>query len=147
MKKLFIVCVIMVLVIASLGTTSSATAFSDQKDDSYETRASSRISSYAIAIQAYSDGIINFDCRIYGTGIMDVIGEKSIKVQKYVSGTWTTLKTFYDYYDYNTWHSCAYGTIKGIVVSQYRVVIVFYAQDKNGISTRTVNSRSVTAKD
>lgn len=147
MKKLFIFSITMILSMAFFGVTANAAEPSYQNEDnSFVIKASPCIDYYNATIVADDNGIIALDCIVRGTGIMDTIGMKSIQIEKYVSGSWTNVKTWSDLYQYNSIQANTYSTYQGAIGSQYRAVVIFYAKNQSGSDTRTVTTKSVTAE-
>jgi hypothetical protein len=134
------------LAITTLCTSAYATSIGNKNNsDDYSIRSSDYISSYSALITAQSGGVIAIDCLITGTGTMNVIGVKTLKMQKYQSGSWTTVRTFSSLYEYYSMQASVYATYQGTAGNQYRAVITFYASDSSGYDTRILTTNSVTA--
>jgi len=147
MKKWLITGINLFLLIITLGTTSTAAEISYEDGySSYIIMSSQYISSCSATITPGTNGLIELNCSVIGTGIMSTIGVKTIQLQKYVSGTWTSVKTWSDYFNYNNIQASFYASYQGTVGSQYRAIATFYAENQNGSDSRIVTTSSVTAK-
>ncbi|MPM14479.1 hypothetical protein SDC9_60842 [bioreactor metagenome] len=109
-------------------------------------QASQYIRNYSASITAKSGGEIAIDGSVTGTGIMDTIGVKTLNIQKYQSGAWSTVRSFSDVYEYESAQADFYATYQGVEGSQYRAVITFYAASGGGSDSRILTTSSVTAK-
>ena len=147
MKKCLVVLMAIVLLSIPLRTVTAAAEASYVDDyNPYIIMSSQYISSYSTVFSPGANGLIELSCSVIGTGIMSKLGVKTVKLQKYVSGTWTDAKTWSDYYNYDDIHASFYIEYQGSVGSQYRAVITYYAENQNGSDSRTVTTGSVTAK-
>ncbi len=145
MKKCVVACITMLLLIIPLRTTSTAADY-EHDYNPYIIMSSQYISSYSATITPGTNGLIELNCSVIGTGIMSTIGIRTIQLQKYVSGTWTNVKTWNNYFNYNDIQASFYASYQGSVGSQYRAVITFFAENQNGSDSRVVTTSSVTAK-
>lgn len=133
--KRFIRLICLLVVFASLATIP---AYAQEQS----TRASAYLSSYRAYCTLNSSTSITVFYQVVGTGIMDEIGAKKVKVQ-YSSDqvNWTTAKTFYqssysDMTDTNT--SSHTHTLTCTVPSgkYYRAYVEFYSEKDGGFSER-----------
>ncbi len=108
-------------------------------------RSSLYIAFYDAQITTGPSGKIMVDCSITGTNIMDTIGETTLVIQKYQSGSWVNMTTWSNLYSYNSASSAATVSYYGTVGAQYRAVITFYAALNGGSDSRIMTTRSVTA--
>lgn len=119
--------------------TGSAESFAQIMSSQY-------IRSYDATLYADSNGILDLDCTVTGTGLMDVIGMKTIQLQKYVSGSWTDVKIWINNYEYKSLRANAYYSYQGTSGSLYRAVVTFYAANQSGSDTKVITTSNVIAK-
>ena len=148
MKKFFILFALQLGLMAALCTTAVAAEEPSYLNDgdTFIIMASEYIDYYNASITADSNGMIVLECTVTGTGIMDIIGVESIRLQKYVSGSWADVKEWNDLYQYDSLRASTYSTYHGTVGSRYRAIVTFYAENENGYDEIEVTTESVTAK-
>ncbi|MGI5971726.1 MAG: hypothetical protein ACOX7P_08395 [Oscillospiraceae bacterium] len=138
--------ILMLLIIALLCTSAYAENFNFEESAADNIlRSSLYINTYNASITAESDGIVAVDTIVIGTGIMTVIGVKTLNIQKYQSGSWTTVKTYSSLYAYNSTQASSSVTYQGTAGYQYRAVVTFYASNSSGYDTRYMTTSSVIA--
>ena len=140
MKQIFIRILSIIAILSVVSSSTLSMALSDYANGGIVIQASQYISSCSALITAQSGSIMAVDCAVTGTGIMDTIGVKTLKIQKYQSGTWTTVKTWSNLYNYNCLQGSVSSTYQGVSGSQYRAVITFYSANSNGSDTRTMTT-------
>jgi hypothetical protein len=149
MKKLIMRAFFLLVIFSVLSSSAYAAELTSVENsvlkDEFVIQSSYYISSCDALISAGASGLITVNCGIIGTGIMDTIGVKKMQIQKYQSGSWVTVQTWYDVYSYNTMSASIYANYIGTVGSQYRAVITFYAANATGSDSRIITTRSVTA--
>ena len=133
--KRFIRLICLLVVFASLATIP---AYAQEQS----TRASAYLSSYRAYCTLNSSTSITVFYQVVGTGIMDEIGAKKVKVQ-YSSDqvNWTTAKTFYqssysDMTDTNTGSHTHTLTCTVPSGKYYRAYVEFYSEKDGGFSER-----------
>ena len=140
--KRFIRLICLLVVFASLATIP---AYAQEQS----TRASAYLSSYRAYCTLNSSTSITVFYQVVGTGIMDEIGARKVKVQ-YSSDqvNWTTAKTFYqssysDMTDTNT--SSHTHTLTCTVPSgkYYRAYVEFYSAKDNGFAERYYYTQTI----
>lgn len=145
MKKSFLCLIILLIIISSSLYTFSFAAISED-EDIFSINSSLYIDSYSADITANSGGEIEIVCAVAGTGIMDIIGVSTLYIEKYQAGSWTTVKSWSNLYNYNSMQASFYTTYQGVVGSQYRAVMIFYVSNSVGSDTRILTTNSVIAK-
>jgi len=148
MKKLIMRAFFLLVILSVLSSSAYAAEFTSVDNagkNEYVIQSSYYISSCDALISTGTGGLITVNCGIIGTGIMDTIGVKKMQIQKYQSGSWVTVQTWYDAYSYNTMSASIYANYYGTVGSQYRAVITFFAANATGSDSRIMTTRSVTA--
>lgn len=102
-------------------------------------QASHFFSSHSCYLWEVSDSefLVCFD--VTATGGMDVLGVSEIKVQRSTDAdNWTTVATYYDFYDYNTsFHSDELTYSSRSDGYYYRAKVTFYAENDYGIGEYT----------
>lgn len=111
-------------------------------------RASEYITSYDAAIVANSDKTVSVDFDIAATGYMTTLGVSSIKIQKYDSGSWTTVQTLTTSNTTGLQKSNAASYSKTVTSSSlssgtYRAYVTFYAANSSGSDSKTYTTGSV----
>ena len=140
MKKSFIRIISVIAILTVVSSSTLSMALSDHANGGIIIQASQYISSCSSVITAESGSIIAVDCAVTGTGIMDTIGVQTLKIQKYQSGTWSTVKTWSNLYNYGSLQANISSTYQGVSGIQYRAVITFYSANSNGSDTRTMTT-------
>lgn len=103
------------------------------------TRSSSFIAAYSASICKASETQIEVWFEVIGTGMMDEIGAREIKIQRSASGTgnWITVRTFYGVNHSNmicddTYAHYSYVTYNGTPGYYYRAIVTIYAKNDTG---------------
>lgn len=110
-------------------------------------RASAQLSSYDASLVSVGNGNIDIEFSVIGTGTMDELGAKTIKVYK---SNGTLVKTFtYTSYDemmgYRTGRHSGVVTYSGTEGQRYYAVVTFYGKNSAGSDSRTYTTSTVTA--
>lgn len=95
---------------------------------------------------AYEGGEVKFVAEVVAVDSLEKLGFSSIKLQEKQGSRWVTVKSAYDKYAIDKAqhdYSISYDGTSG---NEYRLVVVYYAEDGGITDTRTKTSRTVTAK-
>lgn len=115
-----------------------------------ETRASTQISNTSVMLSQKSNGDFNVYFSVRATGIMDVIGASSVKVQRHTIFGWITEHTFTPdntpelQAENKAQHSAALTYSPLFTGKEYRAVVTIYVKDVSGASTQHLTSKTVT---
>lgn len=110
--------------------------------------ASSYFTSYSATASANSNKTVSVTFNVTATGIMTTLGVSSIKIQKYSSGSWTTVETLTTSNTTGLQKSNAMNyanTVKSGTQSTgtYRAYVTFYAKNSSGSESKTYTTTSV----
>lgn len=112
-------------------------------------RASEQITSYNTDVFATGSGELAIQASITGTGIMNSIGIKEIKIYKQSGKNWvlhdTLSKNNPNMYETNTFKYANTISYSGTAGTYYKVVVTVFAENANGSDSRT-ETHYITAK-
>ena len=112
-------------------------------------RESPRIGSTSAVLSKDRYDDLCISCTIRANGVMDTIGVSSIRIERYNGSKWIREGTLTDndlpglltsnrsLYDVAVSYSPQYSDVS------YRAVVSFYAEDSDGVSTKSVTTKSV----
>lgn len=112
-------------------------------------RASLKIGYATATLSKDRYGDLSIACHIKANGVMDTIGVSSIRIERYNGSKWIREGTLTDndlpglltsnrlLYDVAVSYSPQYSDVS------YRAVVSFYAEDSDGVSTKSVTTKSV----
>ena len=115
-----------------------------------ETRASERIDRSSVTLSKKSNGDLSISFSVRATGSMDVLGATSLEVQRYTTSGWSVE---YTYTPGNTPELQVKNKIRHDLTltysplykgEEYRAVVIIYAEDASGSSSKQLTSRTVT---
>lgn len=114
-----------------------------------EARASAYLSGYGASIVTSSNGKINIEFRVVGTGTMTQIGASTVYIYK--NGTRIATRSYTaegnEYMmGHNTYIHSGSVPYYGVAGQKYYAVVTFYAKNSKGSDTRTYTTSTVTAK-
>lgn len=133
-----------IIIMAMLST--SVFAYSLQASTDVSVKASSVFTGYGVSVYAGDNGVITFTCTALGTDTMDTIGFSEMQIQKYYNGSWITVVTLYDEYQYDTDVFLSSIDYYGTAGYKYRAIVTFYAANSTSSATRTYTSISIYAE-
>jgi len=138
-RKMLLILTLSTILIFSISVVASAE------------RSSHYLESYHSTIVAEGNKKILIDFLVFGTGKMTSIGVTQIEVQKKSGSTWVTDQTlksssYPNFLASNKILHASQVRINGVVGTEYRAIVTFYAANSNGSDSKNYTSSTVTCK-